>query len=77
MAPGLISGGLNDSIEDDVIDALLGREVETPEPTPDECRRFYALHQADYTAGELVFARHILFAVTPGVPVGLLRSKAE
>jgi len=59
------------------IDALLEREVQTPEPSLEECRRYFDRHPAEFTAGELVFARHILFAVTPGVPVALLREKAE
>ncbi len=76
-ALGIIDSDANEAFQDDAIEALLEREVKTPQPTEDECRRFYAQHQARFTAGELVFARHILFAVTPGVPVGPLRSKAE
>ena len=77
IALGFIGADAADKVLDDGIEALLEREVKTPEPTADECRRFYAQNQADFTVGELVFARHILFAVTPGVPVGPLRSKAE
>lgn len=77
VALGLVSADANNQSLDDAIEALLDREIKTPEPSEDECRRFYAQNQADFTAGELVFARHILFAVTPGVPVGPLRSKAE
>lgn len=74
---GLIAADANEGFQDEAIEALLDREVKTPEPTEDECRRFYAQQQAEFIAGELVFARHILFAVTPGVPVNPLRSKAE
>ncbi len=77
IALGFIGADAADKVLEDGIEALLEREVKTPEPTTDECRRFYAQNQADFTAGELVFARHILFAVTPGVPVVPLRSKAE
>ena len=77
LALGLIAADANEGFQDDAIEALLDREVKTPEPTADECRRFYTQQQADFIAGELVFARHILFAVTPGVPVNPLRSKAE
>jgi peptidyl-prolyl cis-trans isomerase C len=59
------------------IETLLEREVRTPDPSLEECRRYYDQRPAEFTAGELVFARHILFAVTPGVPVALLRQKAE
>lgn len=77
IALGLFGADARGKALDDGIEALLDREIATPEPSEDECRRFYEQHQADFTAGELVFARHILFAVTPGVPVGALRSKAE
>jgi peptidyl-prolyl cis-trans isomerase C len=63
--------------EDAVIAQLLDREVKTPEPTTDECRRYYDAHAERFTSGELVEARHILFALTPGTPVLALREKAE
>jgi peptidyl-prolyl cis-trans isomerase C len=62
---------------DGAIERLLDTEVATPEPTQAECRRHYEAHRADYRSGDLVFARHILFAVTPGAPVEALRRKAE
>ena len=74
---GLVDADADDRILEVGIEALLEREVATPEPAEEECRRFYDQHPADFTAGELVFARHILFAVTPGVPVASLRGKAE
>ena len=77
VAVGLLAPDTQDERLDDGIETLLDREVRTPEPTADECRRFYAQHPGDFTAGELAFARHILFAVTPGVPVGALRATAE
>jgi peptidyl-prolyl cis-trans isomerase C len=63
--------------EDEVIGRLLDREVVTPQATPEECRRHYEAHPDRYTSGELVEARHLLFAVTPGTPVAALRAKAE
>lgn len=77
VATGSIGAGAVGQALDDGIEALLEREVRTPEPAEDECRRFYEQHQSDFIAGELVFVRHILFAVTPGTPVGPLRGKAE
>jgi peptidyl-prolyl cis-trans isomerase C len=59
------------------IEALLDQEVSTPEPSEDACKRHYAAHQATYRTGERVRARHILFAVTPGVDVVALRKRAE
>jgi len=59
------------------IEALLDRMLSTPEPSEDACRRHFAAHEATYQTGERVRARHILFAVTPGVDVVLLRKRAE
>ena len=63
--------------EDAVIAALMEREVRVPQPTDTECRRVFDAHPERFTAGELVEARHILFAVTPGTPVPALRALAE
>jgi peptidyl-prolyl cis-trans isomerase C len=59
------------------IELLLEREVVTPEPTDEECSRFYATHLDQFSSGDLVYARHILFAVTPGAPLQAIRAKAE
>ncbi len=63
--------------EDALIARVLEREVTTPVPSEDECRRFHAAHPQRFTSGELVEARHILFAVTSRVPVMALRQRAE
>jgi peptidyl-prolyl cis-trans isomerase C len=61
----------------DAIDALLERELKLPEPSEEACRRYHAAHEGAYRTGERVRARHILFAVTPGVDVVALRKRAE
>ena len=48
-----------------------------PEPADEACRRYYAAHKQEYRIGERVRARHILFAVTPGVDLAALRKRAE
>jgi len=63
--------------EDAVIDALIEAEVRAPTPTESECRRYFDAHPERFTSGELLEARHILFAVTPGTPVLALRALAE
>ena len=63
--------------EDAVIAALIDAEVRVPAPTESECRRYLEAHAEEFTSGELVEARHILFAVTPRTPVQALRAKAE
>lgn len=63
--------------EDEVIVKVLESEVTTPKPSADECRRYYETHPERFTAGDLVEARHILFAIMPGTPVMALRDHAE
>lgn len=62
--------------EDEVIERLLELEVKTPEPTEDECRRYYDRNPGQFRAGDLIEASHILFALTARVPPGALRAKA-
>jgi peptidyl-prolyl cis-trans isomerase C len=59
------------------IETLLEQALIIPEPSEDECRRHHGAHQAIYSTGERVNARHILFAVTDGVDVQALRKRAE
>jgi len=68
--------GLSGGSEDEVLERLLELEVRTPEPTEEECRRYYERNPAKFRAGDLVEASHILFAITPRVPPGALRAKA-
>jgi peptidyl-prolyl cis-trans isomerase C len=63
--------------EEEVIARVLDAEVTTPEPDDSECRRVYDARPERWTTGELVEARHILFAVTAGTPVAPLRARAE
>jgi peptidyl-prolyl cis-trans isomerase C len=59
------------------IESLLERELRLPEPSEADCRRHYEAHPERYRSGDRVRARHILFAVTPGVDVAALRRRAE
>jgi peptidyl-prolyl cis-trans isomerase C len=59
------------------IEAMLDATVQTPEPTPEACQRYYAAHKPRFTHGQQARLRHILFAVTPGVPVHKLAERAE
>ena len=60
-----------------VIEDMLDAAVQTPEPTPEACRRYYDAHHPRFTHGQQAQLRHILFAVTPGVPVQKLAQHAE
>lgn len=59
------------------IEALLARELSVPEPSEEACRRHYAAHESNFRVGDRAQVRHVLFAVTPGVDVRLLRQRAE
>lgn len=63
--------------EDAIIGRVLDAEVRTPTADQAECRRYFEMHPDRFTSDELVEARHILFAVTPGTPVAALRARAE
>lgn len=75
---GLLAEDETGADEVDVaIERLLADEVTVPTPTEDECRCHYDMHRQDFTSGDLVHARHILFQVTPAVHVLEIRARAE
>jgi peptidyl-prolyl cis-trans isomerase C len=51
--------------------------VNVPSPAEAECRRYYENHLKEFQSGDLVYARHILFQVTPSVSVPDIRARAE
>ncbi len=59
------------------IDLWLEQELQLPEPSEEACQRYFAAHPTRYRSGERVRVRHILFAVTPGMDVVVLRNRAE
>lgn len=59
------------------IEALVERELVPADADEDACRRLYGANPQAFATGERVRLRHILFAVTPGVPVPRLRQRAE
>lgn len=62
---------------EEIIERLIAREAATPEPTEEECRRYYDAHPERFTSSDLVEAAHILFAVTPHAPLEAIRGQAE
>jgi peptidyl-prolyl cis-trans isomerase C len=71
-ADGIVSEAASRAIE-----VLLERALNVPEPSEEDCRRYHAARHEAFRSGERVRARHILFAVTPGVDVVALRKRAE
>jgi peptidyl-prolyl cis-trans isomerase C len=77
VAVGLLEGSdADEAALADAIEELLAQEVETPEPTEDEIRRYYYGHPLEFQSKDLVNARHILFQVTPAVNVPQIRERA-
>lgn len=79
LSIGLATPGdcADEDLREEVIDRLLEREAPTPEPTEEECRRYYEAHPERFASGEIIEAAHILFAVTPNAPVEAIRAQAE
>jgi peptidyl-prolyl cis-trans isomerase C len=73
---GLSAPVLNDA-ERKVLEDMLDTAVTSPQPTEDECLRYYTANKAQFVVGQAVHVRHILFAVTPGVNVHALTVRAE
>lgn len=74
-APGL--DGATSAEASQAIERLLDQALQVPEPSEEACRRYHAAHPTLSGQGERVRMRHVLFAVTPGVDVKLLRQRAE
>jgi peptidyl-prolyl cis-trans isomerase C len=67
----------DDAAVESGLEELLAREVSMPEPAEEECRRYYEANPQEFRSGDLVHVRHILFQVTPSVPIPELRARAE
>lgn len=74
---GMSSFQIPDSQTQDTIEQMLDQEVLTPEPGLQEQQRHYTANRHRYVIDQSLHARHILFAVTPGVNVQALANKAE
>ncbi len=74
-SPG--TDGVISAAASDAIDALLDQKLDLPEPSAQDCQRYFNANPQKFQQHERVHARHILFAVTPGVDITLLRKHAE
>ena len=73
---GLTAPDLNDG-ERQIVETMVDGAVVTPQPTAEECQRYYEASKAQFVVGQALHLRHILFAVTPGVNVQALATHAE
>ena len=63
--------------ERQVLEAMVDAEVSSPQPQEAECQRYHQAHASQFTVGQALHVRHILFAVTPGINVQALAVYAE
>jgi peptidyl-prolyl cis-trans isomerase C len=66
-----------DDQERAVLESMVDAAVQVPQPTAEECQRYFAARRSQFTVGRAVHMRHILFAVTAGVNVQALTVHAE
>lgn len=69
--------GIDGEDDDARVEALFSQEVRVPEADAATCETFYRNQPELFTSGEMIEARHILFQVTPTVPLELLRETGE
>ncbi|HWE75658.1 MAG TPA: peptidylprolyl isomerase [Stellaceae bacterium] len=60
-----VEAASDESSEEDVIQALLAREIAVPEPDDETCKRYWAANEAKFRSPELYEAAHILFPAQP------------
>ena len=78
LAPhdGAVAPELTDS-DRQVLETMVDADVHSPQPQEEECQRYYQAHTTQFTVGQALHVRHILFAVTPGINVQALAVHAE
>jgi peptidyl-prolyl cis-trans isomerase C len=69
--------GIRGGDDDERVETLFVQEVRVPEADDAACETFYRNHPQSFTNGEMIEVRHILFQVTPTVPLELLRETGE
>ncbi|HET7562492.1 MAG TPA: peptidylprolyl isomerase [Rhodanobacteraceae bacterium] len=74
---GFLGNEANSTDIEQAIERTLAEEVAVPEPTDEECARWFDANKQRFRSGDLVCARHILFQITPGSPVPAIRGVAE
>ncbi|WP_024301915.1 peptidylprolyl isomerase [Pseudogulbenkiania sp. MAI-1] len=74
---GLLAADADEAATAAALEQLLEREVPVPQAGDEEIERHYLANPGRYTAGELVFASHILLQVTERTPIQPLLARAE
>jgi peptidyl-prolyl cis-trans isomerase C len=69
--------GRRETREEALIRALIAREVTTPAPDPESCRRYYEHNRRRFRTADLYEAAHILFAASAKDPTAFSRARAQ
>jgi peptidyl-prolyl cis-trans isomerase C len=75
-APATDAQGRRETEEEALIRTLLEREVKTPEPDEQSCRRYYAQNPRRFRSPDIYEAAHILFAARQDDAQGYASAKA-
>lgn len=62
---GLCDNAIDRNLSDEVIDRLLEKEISVPEPTAEECERYYNSNKKRFHTSPLFEASHILYLAPP------------
>jgi peptidyl-prolyl cis-trans isomerase C len=68
---------VRETADEGLIRTLLAREVRTPEPDRETCRRFYAQNLERFRSPDLFEAAHMLFPADPKDPDASARAKKQ
>jgi peptidyl-prolyl cis-trans isomerase C len=71
------SEGRRETGEEAAVRALIAREVHTPKPDEESCRRYYEQNRRRFRSPDLYEAAHILFAAAKGDAEGYAKACAE
>jgi peptidyl-prolyl cis-trans isomerase C len=74
-APLVDADGRRETDEDAVVRALIEREVRTPDPDEETCRRYYEQNRSKFRSPDLYEAAHILFAAARSDAEAYARAK--
>jgi peptidyl-prolyl cis-trans isomerase C len=75
-APCSDSSGRRETEEEALVRALVEREVTTPEPDEETCRRYYERNRRRFRSGPIYAAAHILFAARKDDAKGYAQAQA-
>jgi peptidyl-prolyl cis-trans isomerase C len=71
------AAGRRETEEEALIRALIAQEIATPQPNPEECRRYYDRNRHRFRSAALYEAAHILYAASAADAAAYARARAR